>query len=132
MATHNGRRWLIVVIADSRGKELQQEINKIARPGYDIRVLTSPGKGLVAAVCEAQSKIFWWQPDQIYNIAGICDITKKDKRTHRIELRETNPLTAVSIYTFHLDAIRHSLTTKLGNENCLVVYGELVGMNMAR
>lgn len=131
MATGSGRRWSIVVIADSRGKDLQQEINKIIRPGYDVRVLTSPGKGLVAAICEVESKLFWWQPDQVYIIAWVCDITKKDKRAQRVELRENNPLTAVSLYKFHLDAISKSLTTKLGNEKCQIVYGELVGMMMA-
>lgn len=82
------RKNLIVMIADSRGKELQEEIRKRAKPKYDIRVITLPGKGLVAAVCEAESKLFWWQPSQVYILAGICDITKKDKWTHKVSLRE--------------------------------------------
>lgn len=125
------KKYFVVVIADSRGKDLQQVINEQARPGYDIRVLVSPGKGLVAAVCEAESKLFWWQPDQVIIVAGVCDITKKDKYTHKVELRETNQLLALSLYKFHMESIRKSLTTKLGNDGCKVVFGELVGINIA-
>lgn len=132
MESMKRRKWFVVIIADSRGKDLQQVINDQVRPGYDIRVLVSPGKGLVAAVCEAESKLFWWQPDQVYIVAGVCDITKKNKQTNTISLRETNPLLAISLYKFHMEAIRNSLTTKLGNNDCKIVFGELVGVNMAR
>lgn len=130
MESKGKKKHLIIIIADSRGRELQLEINKQARPGFDIRVLVSPGKGLVAAVCEAESKLFWWQPEQVYVIAGICDITKKNKHTNKVSLRETNPMFAMSLYKFHMEAIRSSLTSKLGNDDCIVVFGELVGMNI--
>lgn len=131
METNRRRKTFIVIIADSRGADLQQVINDQVRPGYDIRVLVYPGKGLVSAVCEAESKIFWWQPDQVYIVAGICDVTKKDKRTHKISLRETNPLLAISLYRFHIEAIRNSLTVKLGNDDCKIIFGQLVGANIA-
>lgn len=131
MDTQGKKKRLIIVVADSRGHGLQSELNRLATPGFDIRVLVSPGKGLVAAVCEAESKLFWWQPEQVYIIAGICDVTKKNKHTNRVSLRETNPLLAVSLYKFHMESIRESLTTKLGNDDCTVVFGELVGMNIA-
>lgn len=131
MENSNRKKEHIVIISDSRGRELQLEINKQVRPGYNVRVLVSPGKGLVASVCEAESKLFWWQPDQVYIIAGVCDITKKNKHTSKISLRETNPLLAISLYKFHMEAIRNSLTTKLGNDECKVVFGELVGVNIA-
>lgn len=30
-----------------------------------------------------------------------------------------------------MEAIRSSLTTKLGNDDCNIIFGELVGMNIA-
>lgn len=75
---NNGQGYSVVIISDSRGAGLQNEINLLNEKGYQVKVLVYKGRGMAQAVREATNKLIWMKPNHVLILAGICDITRKD------------------------------------------------------
>lgn len=76
----------VLVIADSRGRALQDIINKID-PSNTITVLVHPGAGSELAVLKSISQIKTIDPSLVIMLTGICDLTWKNRTTKQIGLR---------------------------------------------
>lgn len=120
-----------MVIADSRGGGLQEEIDKILPANLTVKVLTYPGRGIIRAVKESEKLINWWQPSQIYVTNGICDITTKDQVTKQVSLRDPDPQTAVASYVGSLDTVTHYMKILLDGRKYQLIFAEILGMNMS-
>lgn len=73
-----------LLISDSRGKEIQQRLQK---KGYPALVLVYPGKGIQLSTLAAIPKITEYNPNVITLVGSICDITYKHHKEPKIRLR---------------------------------------------
>lgn len=122
---------MIVIITDSRGAGLEEEIEKIHSNGNNVRVLVYPGKGIIRAVKEAESLLNWWCPQQIYVMNGICDITYRDRSTKLVSLHELEVERAVESYVQSLDTVTHFVKILLDGHRYKLIFSEQIGMNLA-
>lgn len=76
-----------MVIADSRGAGLQKQLNRMLGEGR-AEVFSYPGAGIVAAVESAMTD--WehakYQNELVVLMAGICDVTFKNRRTGALSI----------------------------------------------
>lgn len=128
---YTGKKTLVVVIADSRGGGLQDEICRITPDHIAVKVLVYPDRGIIQAVKESEKAINWWQPSQIYVMNGICDITMRDKNTKKVSVREPSTNTAIASYIQSMDTVTHFLRILLDGRRYQLVFSEIVGMDMA-
>lgn len=75
-----------IIIADSRGRDIQQHLDKLI-PGKETWVLVHRGAGYELAVIKSLRSITSSKPKAIIIMAGICDITWRDKKTKKTKLR---------------------------------------------
>lgn len=78
----------ILIIADSRGRDLQELLSKL-KPLVPIKVLTHPGSGAELAVLKSVPFIIDSKPDLVLMLTGICDLTWKHRHTKHIGLRHS-------------------------------------------
>ena len=76
----------VIVIADSRGRGLQQLVNSLLT-GVKVQMMVHSGAGLELAAIKSIQAITRVQPKIIILMAGICDITWRDKKTKKTKLR---------------------------------------------
>ena len=74
------------IVTDSRGRDMKQELEGIPNTGH-IQIHVHPGAGITKTVNAAINTIVEYQPDLVVIMAGICDITKRDRQTKKISLR---------------------------------------------
>lgn len=72
----------IILICDSRGKGLFNTLQSF--PGKDIRVLTYSGAKLYRSVKLAEYTVRKYQPEQVYVLSGVNNLTHMDKTTRKI------------------------------------------------
>ena len=83
----------VVILADCRGRGLRALLCDF--PRHNITVLVFPGVGLYRFKEYAVSYFEGHQADQLYILAGICDITIRDKKTKITTLRSTDSHTTL-------------------------------------
>lgn len=125
------KQMLAVIIADSRGGGLQDEIHKIIPRHMVVKVLVYPGRGIIQAVKESEKILNWWQPKQIYIMTGICEITVRDREAKTLSLRDPQVDTAVASYVQSMDTVTHFLRILLDGNQYQLIFSEIVGMDMA-
>lgn len=125
------KQTLAVVITDSRGSGLQDVIHAITPGHITVKVLAYPGRGIISAVKESEKLLNWWQPSQIYIMNGICNITRRDRETKKVSLREISVETAVSAYVQSMDIVTHFIKILLDGKKYQLIFTEIVGMDMA-
>ena len=76
----------VVVIADSRGRDLQKLMNK-EEPNYEIYVEAMGGAGSELAAIRAIPTIVRRKPTLVILMTGICDLTWRDKHSKVTKLR---------------------------------------------
>ena len=76
----------VLVIADSRGKHLQRLLDEL---GHDMAftVMVHRGAGMVRAVEGSRRVVTEFRPDLVIVIAGICDVTLRDRHNKYTRLR---------------------------------------------
>lgn len=119
---------LIVLIMDSRGAGIQEEIDKRKKDGFNIKVLVYRGRGVAAAANEAEVKLAWWRPEQIYLVAGICDITRRDKDTKMVSLRLQETEAALETQLYYMKSAADSIAAVLTGTEYKLIFAELTGM----
>lgn len=80
---------------------------------------------------ESEHLLNWWHPDQIYVLKGICDITKKDKITKQVSLREPTVDRIVEGHVESMDIISHFIKVLLDGTQYQLVFGEITGMDIS-
>lgn len=122
---------LIVVITDSRGKGLEEEITAQNPIDFQVKVLVYPGSGIIKAVKDSEKLLNWWRPKQIYILNGICDITTKSKTTKQVSLREADVGKAVQSIMDSVDTVTHFLKILMDGSQYQLIFAEIVGMNIS-
>lgn len=125
----------VVIIADSRGFGLQDEIDKIVkREGSDInvQVFVWRGRGIASATKETSKQLIWIAPSIIIIFAGICDVTVLNKETRQISLADEVQEETVLRYEGLMDIIRHHLSIFLTERPYKLIFCELIGADMAK
>lgn len=131
ISVHDRKQILVVVITDSRGGGLQEEMTKLVPGNITIRVLVYPGRGIISAVKESEKLLNWWQPNQIIILNGICDITVRNTSTKKVSLRDPIPESAIPSYVQSMDTVTHFLKILMDGRKYQLVFSEIVGMDMA-
>lgn len=78
-----------LIIADSRGKGMQQHLDKHL-PGESTKILSHSGAGYELAAIKSLKEIRDHKPDIVIIMAGICDITWRDRHSKKTSLRYKN------------------------------------------
>lgn len=116
MASFNGSDHYekVVIVADSRGKGLQRDLDALNSEGsVNIKVLVKKGRGMVELIRDTSKELVWMAPYQIYVLAGICDVTRLDRDSMTVSLREDMVETLVGKIEGSMDAARHHLSIML-------------------
>lgn len=133
MASAGGSAGIqVVVIADSRGADLQTEFNMMNTQPFDIKVLYFKGKGILDAVKLATPKLIWWAPKIVVILNGLCDLTFKNKETKIVNLRHPTKETAAAHHFDSMDHARHYLYIQLIEAPCHLVFSHIVGMDLMK
>ena len=74
------------LVADSRGKHMEKALWETPHTGH-VQIHSRPGAGVANSVQSAMEDIVKFQPNLIVVMAGICDITRRDRQTKTISLR---------------------------------------------
>lgn len=126
-----GAKYCVVIITDSRGVGLQNEIELLNDKYYDIRVLIYKGRGMAQAVREATNKFLWFAPDQVIVLAGICDITQKNRETKLVSLQDSRAEDALHRIKDYMSEIKHHLAVRLTEKPYLLTFCPITGTEMA-
>lgn len=126
------RKCRVIIIADSRGAGLQSEIDILNDGNYDIKVIIRKGRGMTQAVIESTNKLMWTRPDQIVVLAGICDITRKDRITKMVSLQDSDADLILGRIDNSLGEIEHHLSLKLTERSYTVTFCPITGMDIAK
>lgn len=135
MASFNGpgRYEKVVIVADSRGKDLQRDLDVLNSAGsVNIKVLVKKGRGIAELIKDTSKDLVWMAPSQIYVLAGICDITSLDRDNMTVALREDTIATLVGKIEGSMDAARHHLSIVLTENPYNLMFCPTVGMDMAK
>lgn len=90
----------ILMIADSRGKHLDKFF--VGLTPHRVYVATHPGAGVLSSVHHSHSILQSRTWNQIYLLAGLCDLSTKDKTTKRVAIRENDISVLTTIYRDNL------------------------------
>ena len=116
-----------LIIADSRGRGLQDIIRKLA-PDAQTRVMVHPGAGLELAVLKSIATIKETSPNLIVVFCGICDLTWKKKDTRKVSLRYR---TAADNVLHVMEAIRSSYDLLRAEGNYKIAYATITGLDIS-
>lgn len=101
----------IFIIADSRGHELDLYLSEILSCNF--RIVICRGADLLNSLLRAKLHVREQRWMQIYCIAGICDLTRKEKISKKVVLRHLDPETAAAAYKNCLQQARYEVMSQL-------------------
>lgn len=116
----------VLIIADSRGRGIETVINNL-NDNYNVSVVVHPGAGLELAVLRSIPTIRHLQPALVLMLAGICDLTWKNKNTKVINLRHTSVSDNV---TQVMDAIKSSFDLLKANGDYIISFSTITGADL--
>lgn len=122
----------VLVICDSRGNDLQQYVDLIPTPSFNIKVVSYSGKGIIDAVRSAKEIIAWRAPSIILILNGLCDVTHLDRGSRMVSLAHNTCPMLVQDYLESMDIASHFIRILLDGTKCQVVFAQIVGMDMAK
>lgn len=121
----------ILILADSRGRNLSDELHNIL--GCRFTVLFYPGAGILDSVTRAKHRIIREHWSQIYCLAGICDLTVKDANTKLVAFKYPSAEAALAQYQLNMiqayDTI-HNLFPTGATPRC--IFAPVTGMDLSR
>lgn len=124
-------KYSVVIISDSRGVGLQNKLELLNDRHYDIRALVFKGRGMAQATREATNKLIWYAPDQVIILAGICDITRKNRETKLVSMQDKRPEDALYRIKDYMSEIKHHLAVRLTEKQFLLTFCPVTGMEIA-
>lgn len=125
----------VVIITDSRGQGLQEEMDAIERreeTDHKIQLFVWKGRGITGAIRESSIQLVWIAPSLIIVYAGICDVTSLNRSTWKISMADLTPDEAISRYEGQMDYIRHHLSIVLTEKPHKIFFCEIVGADLAK
>lgn len=120
----------VVVITDSRGRGIEAELSSIQDRSYSVKVLVWKGRGVTEAVKESKQQLIWMAPDVVIVLAGICDLTSKNRNLKMVSLSFESVDEAVNMFTCAMDIINHFLNINLVEKKFKLSFGQVVGMDI--
>lgn len=94
----------ILIIADSRGRYLRRELDRVF-VYLDYTLIWRPGLKLIDVADFARATILRTKPKLIYILAGICDVTHVISRSPwTVAMRHPSVQETISTYMYHLDS----------------------------
>lgn len=85
---------------------------------------------MTEAVKESKKQLVWMAPNIIVVLAGICDLTVRDKVTKQVSLSFDTADLAVDMFVGRMDIIHHFLTINLTERAFKLIFSQVVGMDM--
>lgn len=118
-----------LIITDSRGRGLQSQIDKIGTEEQSsIRVLAHSGAGYELAILKSHGTISITKPSIIIVLAGICDLTFRNKTTKVTGLR----FNTVDENVRHvMDAAKSASELLKSTTQSKVLFATLTGLDLA-
>lgn len=116
-----------LVICDSRGRLLREMVGDETGVGKT-EILAFPGAGYCRAVALADDTIKRMVPTLVIMMVGICDITKRDKKSKLTTLRDNN---VDGIVTHVISQARRSWEI-LHSKNLRVSYATVSGLDLVK
>lgn len=134
IVNHNSDRRpvKVAILADSRGAGLKFELDHLNDGSYDLVVIVKKGRGVVDLVRETSKRLVWIAPDITIVLAGICDIMEKDRETRLVSLQNDTAESTIEQIKSSMDIVRHHLSIVLTENPHRLIFGHIVGMDMAR
>lgn len=118
---------MILIICDSRGKDLQQSISRYTNERT--LVITNSGARLYQSATRSRHEIVRHKPSQIYILSGINNLTKRDRATKQVQLYEKNPFKAEDTFMEELEAT-YNYIKHLTGQDSKVITAPLTGMSL--
>lgn len=118
----------ILIIADSRGHDLDTYLSDIIR--CNLRIITCRGADLLNSILRSKFHIEDLPWTQIYCLAGICGLTRKEKISRRVILRQIDPESAANTYKNCLEQAESEIRLHLRDKSCKIIFGPVTGMNL--
>lgn len=116
-----------LVIADSRGKGLQQLVDK-NEFGIQMTVVAHAGAGFELAAIKSLQIITRAKPENIILALGICDITRREQRTKHTTLRYSKIDEAVQHV---MGAIKSAYELIFTTHECKISIATITGIDLA-
>lgn len=120
----------ILILADSRGRHLKQELSSILDCDFTVRYY--PGAGINDCVSKSHDILHSKAWTQVYCLAGICDLTMKDPNARLLSLRYHDSLLAMTSY---LNILKSGFETIAGTSSMVVkpkcIFAPLTGINLS-
>lgn len=118
----------VIVIADSRGHHLDTYLSEILQCNF--RIVTCRGADLLNSVRRSKWHLINENWSQIYCIAGICSLTRKDRLTRRVVLKSLNAEAAATDYSHDIEQAELEIRSYIKNTSTKIVFGTITGMSL--
>lgn len=122
-----GKHIKTILICDSRGKSLDEEL--IEQSNISLKILVYSGAKLYQAVKLAVPVIKEDQPDQVYILAGINNLTRKDKRTRIVSVASTELYKTTQQFQDEMNFC-YALLKKTLHLKVKIVFAPITGMSL--
>lgn len=119
---------MILVICDSRGKDLQHFISRYTSERTIVTV--NSGATLYQSATRSRHEIMGNKLSQVYILSGINNLTRKNRSTRQVQLSEKNPMRAEDIFMDELKET-YSYITNLTHQKAKVITAPITGMSLA-
>lgn len=127
--------WIkILIIADSRGRRLERELQRVFEY-VDFKLIWKSGLTLAATADFAHKTILHFRPYMIYIMTGICDITRVLSRDPwTVTLRSPTVQGTVNQFMYNLDTAHQSIysLSKSVGHHIMIIIPTLTGLDIAR
>lgn len=79
---------------------------------------------------EAVSEIVWFAPCHLFLLAGIGDVTTKDRVTHEVSLRDNDVNITVDRFVFGMQSVLQRMKALVTEGQCKVTFCHIIGMDL--
>lgn len=122
----------VLIIADSRGRNLTTELNKFFHT-TEYYLYWRKGLRLGQTAMEVSSIVLHIRPKMVYILNGICDLTKiRSYDPWTIAMRSVTAENAVNNYLLEVDSLLsqlYSLSANVGHP-LMIIFAPLTGVNI--
>lgn len=118
----------ILIICDSRGKLLHNYFKTVE---YNTIVKAYSGARIYHSVKLAETEIKRWQPDQIYLLAGVNNITQLDRVTRKVSLVSMDKDKIIQHFEDEMN-FSYTLIKKTVKSETKVIFAPVTGMDLEK
>lgn len=129
-SSNNFPQERILILADSRGIGLKQELSRSMVPNFWL--IIRKGSPTREIVTRAALEIKAYEPSQIYILTGICSITHLNRSYHTVSPRFPCPEEAARSYENDMQQVVLQINHLLHRRKPLIIFAPVVGLDMAK